>query len=140
MRDQLNTMHPITAIAPAVVSDNTAQVGAVVDTKGFRSLTFVIATGALADADATFTALVEEGDQADMSDATAVADGDLVGTEALAGFASDDDSETRKIGYVGDKRYARLTITPSGNSGAAHLAAVAILGGPNEAPTANPPV
>ena len=45
-------------------------------------LKFLILTGALADADATFTTLVEHGDAADLSDAAAVPDTQLTGTEA----------------------------------------------------------
>jgi hypothetical protein len=55
-------------------------------------------------------------------------------------FQFDDDNETRKLGYKGNKRYTRLTITPVGNASAALLAAVAVLGHPQIAPTANPPV
>lgn len=139
MRDLMNNIATKLAIAPAVVVDNTAQVGSVVDVAGFDSLTFVIVTGTLADADATFAVLVEEGDQANLSDAAAVADKDLIGTEALAGFTFAADRVTRKIGYKGGKRYVRLTVTPSGNAGDAPLAAVAILGHPGSAPTANPP-
>ena len=108
--------------------------------RGFESLTYVIATGSIADADATFTVLLEEGDNAALSDAAAVADADLLGTEVLAAFQYDDDNETRKLGYIGSKRYTRLTITPVGNASAAVLSAVAILGNPAIAPTANPPV
>ena len=73
-------------------------------------------------------------------DAAAVDDADLLGTEALASFAFGDDDETRKIGYIGNKRYTRLTITPSANASAALVAAVAILGHPQIVPTPNPPV
>lgn len=133
-RDLANNIGTAVAIPPAVVTDDTAQVGEVIDTAGFGSLAFVIATGTLADADATFAVLVEEGDESDLSDATAVADGDLIGTEADAGFTFAADVATRKIGYVGHKRYVRLTITPTGNSGNAPLAAVAILGYAGERP------
>ncbi|MCA1971249.1 MAG: hypothetical protein LDL44_00275 [Caenispirillum sp.] len=139
MRDLMNSIHPLVALAPVVVADNTAQVGTVIDTAGFNSLTFVLATGTLADTDATFAVLVEEGDEADLSDAAAVADADLIGTEALAGFDFADDGATRKIGYAGYKRYVRLTVTPTGNSGNAPLAAIAVLGHPASQPTANPP-
>ena len=55
-------------------------------------------------------------------------------------FQFDDDGECRKIGYVGSKRYVRVTVTPSGNdSGNIFLAGVAILGNPEMFPTANPP-
>jgi hypothetical protein len=102
-------------------------------------LSFVIATGSIADADATFAVTVDHGDQANLSDAAAVPAGELVGTTALAGFNFGDDDETRKLGYVGSKRYVRLTITPTGNAAAALMSAIAVLGRPLYSPTANPP-
>lgn len=140
MRDQANSLHPIPAISPVVIADNTAAVSEVIDLQGFQALTFVIATGTLADADATFAVLVEDGDQSDLSDAAAVADANLIGTEALAGFNFGHDDVTRKIGYVGHKRYVRLTVTPANNTGNAPIAVVAVLGHPQTAPTTNPPV
>lgn len=141
MRDLMNHIHPVTAIAPAAaVTDNTAWVSAIVDTLGYGSLTFVVQTGSLADADATFAVLVEDGDESDLSDNAAVPDDQLIGTEALAGFNHGDDNEVRKIGYAGFKRYVRLTVTPSGNSGNAFVSAVAILGHSSVMPTSNPPV
>lgn len=133
MRDSLNSHAYRVAIAPVVVTDNTAQVGNTIDRMGFDALTFAILTGPLADADATFAVLVEHGDVANLSDASAVADEHLIsatpGTapEAAAGFTFADDNKTKKIGYVGGKRYVRLTITPTGNAGNAPLAAVADL-------------
>lgn len=138
--DLHNNIHIKRAISPVSVADTTAQVSEIIDRQGYGSLEFVIATGSIADADATFTVLVEEGDAANMSDAAAVADADLLGTEALAAFQFDDDNEVRKIGYKGIKRYVRLTITPVANASAALLSAVAVLGSPSILPTANPPV
>lgn len=140
MKDLVNNIHPLRAISPVSVADNTAQVSQIIDRQGFDSVTFVILTGSIADADTTFTVLVEDGDASNLSDAAAVADADLLGLETTAGFQFDDDNETRKIGYVGMKRYVRLTITPANNASAALLAAVAILGHPAKAPTLNPPV
>lgn len=140
MRDLSSNLTVRRAIAPVSVADNTPQVGEIIDTIGYDSLIFAIAAGAIADADATFAVLVEHGDAANLSDAAAVPDADLIGTEALAGFQFDDDNETRKIGYIGPRRYVRLTVTPAGNAAAALLAAVAVLGHPRLAPTANPPV
>ena len=139
MRDQMNDLHPKRAISPVSVSDNTAQVSQIIDTAGYEALTFVIAAGSLADSDATFAVLVEDGDASNLSDAAEVDDAYLIGTEALAGFQFDDDNEPRKIGYKGTKRYVRLTITPSGNASEALLSCVAILGKPTSGPTANPP-
>ena len=138
--DLMNSVHPVRAISPVSVADNTAQVSQIIDMQSHASLTFVILTGSIADADAAFTALVEHGDQANLSDAAAVPDAELLGTEALASFTFSDDDETRKIGYVGSKRYVRLTVTPASNASAALIAAVALLGHPHVAPTANPPV
>lgn len=140
MRDLMNHVHPVAAIAPSTVSDNTPWVSSIIDTLGYGSLTFLLLTGTLADADATFAVLVEDGDAANLSDAAAVPDDQLIGTEALAGFNYGDDGEARKIGYAGFKRYVRLTVTPTGNGGNATLGAIALLGHPRQMPTANPPV
>jgi hypothetical protein len=139
MRDLMNNIYPKRAISPVSVADNTAQVSQIIDLKGFDSLTFLINIGSVADADTTFTVLVEHGAASNLSDAAAVPDSQLIGTEALAGFQFDDDNEVRKIGYCGDKRYVRLTITPANNASAALLSAVAVLGHPSAVPTANPP-
>ncbi len=139
MKDLMNLITPKRVISPVSVADNTAQVGQIIDRKGFESVTYLIATGSLADVDATFTVLLEESDAANMAGAVAVADADLLGTEVLAGFQFDDDNECRKLGYIGAKRYTRMTITPVNNASAAVIAAVAVLGHPQIAPTANPP-
>lgn len=128
MRDLYSNLTFRRAISPVSVADNTAQVSQIIDRQGFDSLVFAIATGSIADADATFAVLVEDDDASGFGTAAAVADSELNGTEALAGFQFDDDNETRKIGYIGNKRYVRLTITPSGNASAAVLCAVAVLG------------
>ena len=128
MRDLYSQLTVRRAISPVSVADTTAQVSQIIDRQGFDSLVFAIATGSIADADATFTVLVEDGDASNLSDNAAVADAELNGTEALAAFQFDDDNETRKIGYIGNKRYVRLTITPVANSSAAVICAVAILG------------
>jgi hypothetical protein len=138
--DLLNNIDVKRVISPVSVADTTAQVGQIIDGQGFGSLTYLIATGSIADADATFAVLLEESDASDMTGAAAVADADLIGTEALAGFVFSDDDKCRKLGYKGSKRYTRLTITPAANASAALFAAVAVLGSPSLAPTANPPV
>lgn len=142
MRDQSNNLHILNAISPiAARTDNTAIVSSIIDRRGYDSLTFGIAVGTNTDADATFTVLVEDGENSALSDNVAVSDDNLVGTEALASYTFADDAESRKIGYVGGKRYVRLTITPANNAaGNIFVAAVAILGNPHVAPTANPPV
>jgi hypothetical protein len=140
MKDLFNSINPKRVLSPSAgPTDNTAQVGQIIDRQGFESVTYVIATGSLADADATFTVLLEEGDQANMSDAATPAAADLLGTAALASFIFSDDDKVFKIGYIGSKRYTRLTITPANNASAGALCAVAILGHAAVKPTVNPP-
>ena len=132
MRDMSNHIKPVPAIAPVVVADNTAQVSAIIDRLGFDALTFVVQTGTLADADATFAITMHEGDDASLSDASAVAATDLVGTLSAANFTFAADGKCFKVGYIGRKRYVRLTVTPTNNAGNAPLSACAILGLPSQ--------
>lgn len=114
----------------AAVTNDTAFVSEIVDTAGYESVEFVILTGSLADADATFTVLVEDGNASNLSDNAAVADTFLLGTEATASFNYADDNKAFKIGYVGPKRYVRVTVTPANNSGNAFVAGAWLLGNP----------
>lgn len=139
MKDIHNKFTVLRAVSPVSDGDNTALVSQIIDTMGYHGLEFLISTGSLADADATFQVLIEDGNASDLTGGAAVADDYLLGTENQASFQFDDDNETRKIGYVGGKRYVRLTITPSNNASAALISAVALLAA-NEQPTANPPV
>ena len=117
----------------AAVTDNTPFVSAILDTAGFGSAVFVGIFGTNADADATFTVLVEDGNVSNLSDNAAVADEHLVGVEAMSlDFA--DDNKVFKIGYVGPKRYVRVTITPANNTGNIFFAGVWIQGHPRKAP------
>lgn len=136
MRSHLRDLAIRPSLAPlaAAIADNTAQVGQIIDTQGFDSLMWAILTGTLADVDATFTVLIEDGEDSGLSDAAAVADTFLEPLEANASFDFGDDNAVRVIAYTGPKRYARMTITPANNTGAAPLAVVAILGRAHDAP------
>jgi len=128
MIDLHNEIEVRRVISPTRVTDDTAQVGQIIDGANRESVEYVIAIGTLADADATFTVLLEDGDESDLSDNAAVADALLLGTEAGASFTFTNDDEVRKIGYIGNKRYTRLTITPANNGGNADISAVCVLG------------
>lgn len=138
MRDKFNRINARRVISPKSVADNTSQVGQEIDRLGYDSLCYIIATGSLGDASAEFTTLLEETDTSG-SNYNAVADADLHGTEALASFIQSDDDKCFKLGYRGNKRYTRLTITPTNNGTAALLCAVAVLGNPVLTATPNPP-
>lgn len=117
------------ALTPRTISTATATAGSIVDTNGFRSLEFVIASGTLTDG--TYTPKLEAGDASDLSDAVEVtAAKGLLGTIAGATFAATDDNATKRLGYVGGRRYVRLTITSATVTSGGTLAAVAVLGNP----------
>lgn len=126
MRSEIFEFNPQVAIAPVVATDNTALVSNIIDCQGYNGLSFVIMTGTLADADATFAVTMEHGDAANLSDTAAVTSSDLAGTLANAGFTFAADNACRKVGYIGAKRYVRLTVTPTGNTGNAPIAVLAL--------------
>lgn len=139
MRDIHNTINVKRVLSPVAVADDTAAVGEIVDNAGFSAVEYIIALGSIADANATFAVLLEESDASDMTGATEVAAGDLIGTAALAGFRYDSDNKLRKLGYKGKKRYTRMTITPTGNGSDALICAVCVLGLADNGATSNPP-
>jgi hypothetical protein len=140
MRDNLDKVNARVAIAPVVVSDNTAQTSNIIDTQGYERLTFLIALGTLVDADATFAVTVQHGDAANLSDASTPSTLELLGGTTLASFDFSSDNAARKIGYIGGKRYVRIIITPTNNTGASPISALALLSGGSVNPQPNPPV
>lgn len=138
MRDLMNNVHVTPAFAPkAAVTDNTAQVSTTCDCKGYNSCMLAYILGTNADADMTYTLLIEDSD--DDSTYAAVSDDYLNGTEVLGSADFGDDGETRKIGYTGIKRYVRATLTPANNTGNIFLGGVWLLGKASRSPTPNPP-
>ena len=136
MRDLHNNISVKRVVSPVSQSGNAAIVGAIVDRSGYESLEYVITLGTITTAGTTRTALVEESDVADLSTKNAVADAQLLGTEAGASFVDSEVNTSKRIGYIGNKRYTRLTLTPAGNTGASTIAAVAVLGDPALRPAA----
>jgi hypothetical protein len=140
MRDLMNNIDLKRGISPAVVTNaNTAFVSQIFDTQNAKSVVFALLTGSLSDTNVTFAVLAEEGDNSALSDNTAIADENLLGTEALATPLFSDDNKCFKLGFRDTKRYIRVTVTPAANdSGDVYLAG-AWLAVPNIKPTANPP-
>ena len=133
-RDLHNAIKVSRAISPTRITDNTAAVSQIIDMAGYNSAEFIVATGTLADADATFTALLEEGATPTLSDNAAVAAADQLGS--LPSFIFSDDDKVFKVGYIGKRRYIRLTITPGANTGNADISAICIQAGALKQPIA----
>lgn len=138
MRDLHNNIDVRPAIDPYDHATGDAAVSTeVCDLQGFKSCELLLHFGSIADADVTLAIVFYDGDTT--SPASAVDDAELLGTEALAMPLFSDDNKAYKIGYVGDARYVKATITPTNNTGAILMEAMWLLGFPDNAATANPP-
>ena len=124
MRDLHNNIKAEVALNTAAISTDTTTAGNIIDMQGFGSVEFIIQSGTLTDG--AYTPLVEDGDVANLSDAAAVADANLLGTEAAAAFALADDDAVKKIGYIGNKRYVRLSIVSTATTTGGTLSAISI--------------
>ncbi len=151
MKDLYNEIKLIKSYAPKdEAADATDEVGAVIDLAGYQSFVYAILTGLLADAGAVFSVLIEHADElafnvtnvavpaADLQIDTAsgaVLDA-TPETGFQAAFDQANDGAVAKIGYKGNKRFLRMTISPVGNSTSSDpVAVVGIYGDPIHAPT-----
>lgn len=119
-----NEMTIDTALTSQTIDSDTTTAGEIIDTEGFEAVEFVMLSGTLTDG--AFLPLIQDGDDAALGDAAAVADAFLTNTEASAAFALADDDTAKRIGYVGKKRYVRLNIVSSATTDGGNLAAVAV--------------
>lgn len=132
MKDLHDNIDVRRVISPTRVTDNTAQVGQIINHAGYESAEYIVNTGTLADVDMTVTALLEESDDPAMAGAVAVAAADRLGS--LPSFIFSDDDKVFKCGYKGSKQYTRLTLTPALNTGNADISAVCVLSHARHAP------
>lgn len=117
----------------ATLSGTTKAEGDWIDMQGWQSVTFSVGTGTVTDAGTAsgFSFQVEEGDDTTDAGATAVADADLVGSESDLTVTSDadDDKMIGSIGYIGSKRYVRMTaVGTTGTNAVVNVHAVKRMG------------
>lgn len=124
MRDLVSNIAVALAIAPAVQA--AAADGAAIPLKGFNSLVFAINTGAIVGAGDFGVKVQESDDGTTFTDAAASAVLGIVPATLAAASAY-------KLGYVGFKSYARLSLTKAGGTSIG-LGAVAVKADPTSAP------
>mgnify|MGYP000020579200 CR=1 FL=1 len=111
MRSETTTAFGISA----TLSGATPAAGNIVDVTDYAAATFLYQTGAVTDAGAAagFSIEVQESDTTAAADFTAVADADLIGTEASLAVTVDstDSVAIGSIGYIGTKKYLRVVVT-----------------------------
>lgn len=134
MRDTKNNVKVLNALDIQAISSDTTTNGDWIDLQGHGSCTFDIQSGTLTDG--TYTPLVQDADASDQSDAAAVADVNLIGTEASAAFDADDDNTVKTIGYAGVKRYVRLSLVSASTTSGGTLGATVRLAHSNVLPKA----
>jgi hypothetical protein len=130
-RDLHNSIKVSRGISPvAITTGNATLTSEIIDTQGFESLEFAALSGAITDG--TFTGTVYHGDASNMSDEAATTD--LVGSAPV--FAATDDNVTKKVGYIGNKRYVRIKFVQTGATTGGFLTCVAIQSHAKNAPVA----
>ena len=124
MRDLYHNLKAEHSIYPASLSG--AKTGdAIIDLKGYDGALIICYSGAITT-DTVFQLM--HGDASNLSDAAAVPDSDLIGTEPTLMEATD--NEVKTFGYKGAKRYLRVDTT----AGAGIAGAVIVKGFPRHAP------
>ena len=127
IRDLHNHLEQRNALNIQTINSDTTTNGNIIDTQDYEACEFVLLMGTLTDGD--YTVLIQHGDNSALSDAAAVADSQLLGTEAGASFTADtDDNRVSKIGYIGTKRYVRFNIVSTSTSSGATMGAICLLG------------
>jgi hypothetical protein len=130
-RDQKNNIKVQNALNIASISSNTTTAGVEIDTQGYESVTFEIITGARTDG--TVTPLIQESDTSG-SYSGSVSDDDLIGLEADAALSA---AHSRsRIGYIGTKRYVKLSLVSTSVTSGLTAGSSVILGDPKSAPVA----
>jgi len=123
-KDLKNDIFQCVALDFQTINSDTTTVGNIIDTQGYEGLTFIFLSGTLTDG--AYLPLIEDGDNDALGDAAVVTDTFLLGTEAEAAFALADDNETTRIGYVGKKRYVRVSLVSSATSSGGGLGCIAV--------------
>ncbi|KAB6714324.1 hypothetical protein [Roseobacter sp. TSBP12] len=136
-KSDIRSLTTIAVAISATLSGTTASVGNIVDVSNFQHVTLAYFTGTVTDAGtaAGFSVEIQESDTTADADFTAVADTDLIGTEAALAV-TDDASDTipvGSVGYIGTKKYVRAVITGTTGTDAA-VSGAWILQGPRYAP------
>lgn len=143
MHDLHNNSRALRVISPvAVGTTGTGQTGKVIDRQGYGGVEFICSYGSITATGAVFTATVKEGDVT--GTLTSVADGDLLGTELLAGVAATttrtsgvSKNVVKRVGYRGNKRYVNCSIKSTATAGTI-VSCEAILHSPSVMPAPNP--
>lgn len=143
IKDLHSNMRTKTVVSPAAIGANATKTGIVVDRQGYGGVELLVSYGAVTTTGTVVTLVVKEGDVTGTM--TSVANTYLLGTEALASLpaatprtAGTTKEVTKRIGYIGNKRYISADTVSTGATSVGVVGVVAILHSPELAPQTNP--
>lgn len=143
IKDLHDDIRTKTVVSPAAIGANATKTGVVVDRQGYGGVEFITSYGAVTTTGTVVTLVVKEGDVTGTM--TSVADSSLLGTEALASLpaatprtAGTTKEVTKRIGYIGNKRYVSADTVSTGVTSVGVVGVAAVLHSPHLAPTTNP--
>jgi hypothetical protein len=128
-RDLHDNIDERVALNTQLINTDTTTAGVIIDTAGYESLEFIMQAGVVTAGDVT--PLVEDGDNVALSDAAAVGADFRLGALVLL----DTTNDITRFGYVGKKRYVRISAVTA-TSANLTVGATAVLGNPHSAPVA----
>ena len=137
-----NNLKPLRVAGPVAIGANATISGKVIDRQGYGGVEFIAGYGAIVTTGSVVTLVVKEGDVTGTM--TSVADADLLGTEALASrlggatTSGTGSNVTKKVGYIGIKRYVTVDAVKTGTTSVGCIDIKAILMAPAIVPTSNP--
>jgi hypothetical protein len=120
MRDLHNKTQAVNAFSAATIATNTTTAGVTVDCQGYDAVELIARAGAWTDG--SYALSITESD-ASGTGFTAAPAASVLGAGQSIGAAN----TVKKLGYVGSKRYIRLSIVSTGVTSGASLSAVALL-------------
>lgn len=143
IRDLHSNVRTKTVISPLAIGANATKSGIVIDRQGYGGVEFIASYGAVTTTGTVVTLVVKDGDAT--GSLTSVANDYLLGTEALASLpaatpraAGTTKEVTKRVGYIGTKRYVTVDAVQTGTTSVGVVGVAAVLYSPNVAPTANP--
>ena len=142
IRDLHSNIRTKTVIKAGALASAAGQAGKIIDRQGYGGVEFVFNYGEITATDATIPVVVKDG--LVTGTLVSVADTYLLGTELLAGIAAGARASgtgknvTKRLGYVGNKRYVQASLGSATVSAAVPVAVNAVLHSPYNAPQTNP--
>jgi hypothetical protein len=142
VKDLHNNVRTKTVISPLAIGANATKSGIVVDRQSYGGVEFIMSYGAVTTTGSIVTVVALEGDVTGTM--TSVADTYLLGTEALASLAAGarvagtGKEVTKRLGYVGNKRYVTVNAVQTGVTSVGVVGVAAVLHSPYNAPQTNP--